>query len=167
MIIFWAKRWSLSGHSKRYPDIFVDIFRTFLFHRARKFKDITKEFGQFIPKEVILGGRAYFEEPNALIKTLIINAVNKNFETKCEGFKLVGGVKLGSKNSNELIWTRPLEDFRNWDCIKFKDPVSIFQPLSKDLRKQILTSIGKKLLYTNTEDCFINYFNLEFSKLLN
>ncbi|PKB97161.1 hypothetical protein RhiirA5_433623, partial [Rhizophagus irregularis] len=44
-----------------------------------------------------------------------------------------------------------LNDFKYWSCIKFKDPVNVFQTLSEDLHKQVLLLVGKKILYTNTE----------------
>ncbi|RGB36149.1 hypothetical protein C1646_697764 [Rhizophagus diaphanus] len=110
----------------------------------RRFKKITEEFGQFISEEVILGGRAYFKKPNTL------NILrNRNNYSK---LKLVGGRKFNHEEFNESGWLKSLESFRNWDCIKVKDPISIFKPLPKELRKQILSLVGKKILYTSTED---------------
>lgn len=83
----------------------------------KKFKEITESFGQFIPREVILGGREYHE-----------NSDKDLFES--------------------------LKDLRNWKCIKFKNPISIFGLLEENLRKKILPLIGKKILYMkSTEYC--------------
>ncbi|PKY51788.1 hypothetical protein RhiirA4_469023 [Rhizophagus irregularis] len=138
----------------------------------RKFKDIINDFGQFIPKEVILGGRAYFiarenseensgeyvkntdcQASNIKIEKNSSKTLNKSNSSKYQSFKLFGGKEVCSNNFNEPDWIESLRDFRNWSCIKFKDPVNIFQLLPKNLRRQILLLIGKKILYTNTEDC--------------
>ncbi|CAB4410589.1 unnamed protein product, partial [Rhizophagus irregularis] len=82
--------------------------------------------------------------------------------SKYECFKLIGGRQLGISNFDEKDWAESLRDFRNWSCIKFKDSISIFQPLSENLRKQILSTVGKKILYTNTED--YTYYLFEYAK---
>jgi hypothetical protein len=136
-----------------------------------KFKDIINDFGQFIPKEVILGGRVYFiarenseedsgehakntgfQASNIKIEKKSSKSLNKNNSSKYQSFKVFGGKEVCSNNFNETDWVESLKDFRNWSCINFKDPVNIFQLLSKDLRKQILLLIGKKILFTSIED---------------
>ncbi|PKK59820.1 hypothetical protein RhiirC2_794267, partial [Rhizophagus irregularis] len=110
----------------------------------RKFRKITEEFGKFVPKEeVILGARAYFVDANS-------GDSSKNY-TRYTNFKLIGGKKFISKDFNEKEWHNSLEEFRNWECIKIKNPISIFYLLSEDLRKEILLLVGKKILYLNTE----------------
>ncbi|CAB4442648.1 unnamed protein product [Rhizophagus irregularis] len=137
----------------------------------RKFKDIINDFGQFIPKEVILGGRAYFiasedseentgehikniggQASNFIIEAKSSKSLNKNNSSKYKSFKLFGGKQFGSDNFNESDWVESLNDLKYWSCIKFKDPVNVFQLLSENLRKQVLLLVGKKILYTNTED---------------
>ncbi|CAB5394996.1 unnamed protein product [Rhizophagus irregularis] len=139
---------------------------------SRKFKDIINDFGQFIPKEIILGGRAYFiakenseENSGEYVKNTDCRAsnikieknssktFNKSNSSKFQSFKLFGGKEVCSNNFNETDWIESLRDFRNWSCIKFKDPVNIFQLLPENLRRQVLLLVGKKILYTNTEDC--------------
>ncbi|GBB92854.1 hypothetical protein RclHR1_20680002 [Rhizophagus clarus] len=136
------------------------------------FKKINEEFGYFISQEVNLGGKAYFKKSNissehseenynkydisALNNIKIENSTENlkrnNNNSKHECFKLIGGPQLNLNNFDEKTWVESLKDFRNWSCIKFKDSVNIFQVLSEDLRKQILLLVGKKILYTNTED---------------
>ncbi|PKC01675.1 hypothetical protein RhiirA5_381540 [Rhizophagus irregularis] len=151
----------------------------------RNFKKIIEEYGQFIPTEITLGGRAYFkrsnisrhfseETPKKLnistgsqgsnikIESNTENLINNINNSKRECFKLVGGQNLNINNFDEKVWAESLKDFRYWSCIKFKNPISIFQPLSENLRKQILLSIGKKILYTNTKDH--KYFLVEYAK---
>ncbi|CAB4442692.1 unnamed protein product [Rhizophagus irregularis] len=138
----------------------------------RKFKDITNDFGQLISKKVNLGGRAYFiakenfeENSSEYVKNIIdCQASNIKIEkksskssskinsSKYQNFKLFGGKVVCSNNFNETDWVESLKSFKNWSCIKFEDPVNIFQLLPEDLRKQVLLLVGKKNLYTNTED---------------
>ncbi|CAB5395012.1 unnamed protein product [Rhizophagus irregularis] len=137
----------------------------------RMFKKIINDFGQFIPKEVILGGRAYFiarenseenigehatkmsgKASNVGIEKRSFKSLNKNNSSKCQSFKLFGGKQFNYNNFNETDWTESLRDFRYWSCTKFKDSVNIFQLLSKDLHKQILSLVGKRILFTSVED---------------
>jgi hypothetical protein len=143
----------------------------------RKFKDIIDEFGQFIPKEVILGGRTYFiarenseDDAGEYIKNTVCQASNIEFEkkslkslsknnsSKYQSFKSFGGKSFSYNDFNESDWLESLNDFKYWSCIKFKNPVNIFQLLSEDLRKQILSLVGKKILYNNTENYTYHLF---------
>jgi hypothetical protein len=151
----------------------------------RNFKKITDKYGQFIPTEITLGGRAYFRKSNvskhcseeysnkfdlnagSQASNIKIEDATENLSSninnsKYECFKLVGGQQLSINNFDEKVWAESLEDFRYWSCIKFKDSISIFQPLSEDIRRQILLSIGKKILYTNIEDYTYDLF--EYAK---
>ncbi|PKY19939.1 hypothetical protein RhiirB3_433118 [Rhizophagus irregularis] len=146
----------------------------------RKFKDIINDFGQFIPKEIILGGKACFianenteknseensGEYSANIGAQVLNMefgkkssrpLNTSNSSKYQSFKLFGGKQFSSSNFDEPVWAESLNDFKCWSCIKFKDPVNVFQILPEDLRKQILLLVEKKILYTNTK-----YYTLGF-----
>ncbi|CAB4392312.1 unnamed protein product [Rhizophagus irregularis] len=143
--------------------------------KLKKFKDITEKFGQFISNEVLIGGRAYFlgeeksgkfsEEKNKngsiTVEAMssnagIANTSGKLTETvnysKNECFKLIGGKSDNPNNFDESAWIKSLDDFKNWDCIEYKNPVSIFQLLSYDLREKIFKSIGKRILYNGPEE---------------
>ncbi|GBB83464.1 hypothetical protein RclHR1_01020005 [Rhizophagus clarus] len=110
----------------------------------RRLKKMTEEYGKFIPKEeVILGARAYFVDANT-------GDSSKNY-TRYTNLKLIGGKKFISKDFNETEWLNSLDEFRNWDCIKIKDPISIFYLLPEYLHKEILSLVGKKVLYLSTE----------------
>ncbi|CAB4379867.1 unnamed protein product [Rhizophagus irregularis] len=148
----------------------------------RNFKKIIEEYGQFIPTEITLGGKAYFKRSNisrhcseenskkfniGLASNIKIESTNENLNnninnSKRECFKLIGGQQLNVNNFDEEVWAESLNDFRYWSCIKFKNPISIFQPLPENLRKQVLLSIGKKILYTNTE--YHDYSLVEYAK---
>ncbi|CAB4481455.1 unnamed protein product [Rhizophagus irregularis] len=137
----------------------------------RKFKDVISEFGQFISKEIILGGRAYViarenseenaDEYSSNIGIQSLNmkcekkyskSSNTNYSSKFKSFKLFGGKEVCSNNFNETDWVESLKDFKYWSCINFKEQVNIFQLLPEDLRKQILSLTGKKILFTSIED---------------
>ncbi|RGB23605.1 hypothetical protein C1646_774261 [Rhizophagus diaphanus] len=106
-----------------------------------KIKTITEKYGQFIPTEVILGGRVYFK--NDEISSKIHNSKRKsNFHD----FNYI-------RPEDETTWIESLKDYQNWNCIEFKDPISIFQLLPSSLYKEIYKLIGKKILYT----CIENY----------
>ncbi|GBC04059.1 hypothetical protein RclHR1_00550004 [Rhizophagus clarus] len=110
------------------------------------FRRIMEEYGQFIPTEIILGGRVYFKdvvtEPS---KVKISEFYNFNH------VKILGGKHPESKKFNEKYWMESLNEYQNWDCIEFKNPVIIFRLLPEDMYKQIIFVIGKKILY---KDCF-------------
>ncbi|PKC68322.1 hypothetical protein RhiirA1_457353 [Rhizophagus irregularis] len=145
----------------------------------RKFKNVINSFGQFIPKEIILGGRAYF-------------IARGNSEENADEYTTNIGKQFGSSNFNESDWVESLNDFKYWSCIKFKDPVNVFQTLSEDLHNilEILqnkdaecsifaTVIDKKqkdifncqVVWSSTEDpkliihCFQNKFRKRQCKL--
>jgi hypothetical protein len=143
------------------------------------FKKITEEFGQFIPTEVILGGRAYFKgvkiskessEGNVNKGTISAGTPASNIElgyasensignanySKHECFKLIGGQQPDSlEDFDDKAWVISLADFRNWYCIQFNDPISIFQLLDEVLRNEMISCIGKRILHLSSEE--INY----------
>jgi hypothetical protein len=155
---------------------------------AEKFKQITEEFGQFIPTKVILGGRAHFNEHVTSIgcftensKEITINAnaqgildanvsntlnysEGKSNYQKFNCTKLIGGKSPDSFESfNEEAWVKSLkEDYTKWNSIEFQNPVSIFQPLPEDLRKKITKSFGKRIHYSKIEE--FNYRLEEYGR---
>ncbi|UZO27495.1 uncharacterized protein OCT59_019688 [Rhizophagus irregularis] len=119
--------------------------------RLDKFKEITENFGQFISNEVLLGGRAYFlgeenlgkfsEEKNKNVSTTV-EAMSSNAEMTHTSGKLTENANYSKKECFELIG-------------EYKKPVSIFRPLSYELREKIFKSIGKRILYNDPgEDYF-------------
>ena len=58
--------------------------------------------------------------------------------------KLIGGEPPDSFENFETEWAKSLKkDYKNWDCIEFRNPVDIFQLLPDDLHKQIKQIIEK------------------------
>ncbi|GBB85493.1 hypothetical protein RclHR1_01200007 [Rhizophagus clarus] len=105
-----------------------------------KLRKIIKEFGQFVPTEVTLGGIIYAKEES-----------NKSSEQKntngVSGIPAVGlsvGVGL---NSDEKQWVNSLYDYRNWKCIEFQEPKKLFELLDEDIRQGVYKVFGKKILY--------------------
>ncbi|GBB96282.1 hypothetical protein RclHR1_27170002 [Rhizophagus clarus] len=141
----------------------------------KKFRKITKRYGQFIPTEIILGGRVYIKDTKISLGSSTDNSIesslnagvgplnfrmgyNSNNSIKKSRFyssnhmKILGGKHPDDENFDERAWIESLEDYQNWDCIELKDPISIFQFLPDDLCKKSIESIGKRILYTSTED---------------
>ncbi|PKY53406.1 hypothetical protein RhiirA4_471577 [Rhizophagus irregularis] len=134
---------------------FIEIVKDVIdFKDPKKFKDIISDFASENSEEntgehaINIGGQT----SNFKIEAKSSKSLNKNNSSKYKSFKLFGGKQFGSSNFNESDWVESLNDFKYWSCIKFKDPVNVFQTLSEDLRKQVLLLVGKKILYTNTED---------------
>jgi hypothetical protein len=139
-----------------------------------KFKNITEEFGQFVPTEIILGGRMYFESMDLSTEQTQTNykdikagaescmsiQLGRNFDHKkgnssCYNFSsvnLIGGIQPDCSEDFDKAWVQSLKDYRNWDCIEYRNPVSIFSLLPETLRKRILSSLGKRVLHSHFED---------------
>ncbi|RGB32014.1 hypothetical protein C1646_791112 [Rhizophagus diaphanus] len=156
-------------------------------------KQIIEEYGQFIPDEVILGGRVYFEgtqtskklteenDHESIVNVGIQQALNIGVGNRSENLrgntnyckrectKLIGGEQPDSlEEFDETAWIRSLKDFRNWDCIEYKNPISIFQTLpndSRDLHGRIFSLIGKKIHYSRIEDFKYNLEKFEKPKI--
>ncbi|CAB4426346.1 unnamed protein product [Rhizophagus irregularis] len=95
----------------------------------KEFRKIMEEYGQFIPTEIIFGGRVYFKD-------------NKFMRT-------IGGKYHEGENFNEKYWMESLNDYQNWDIMELKNPIIIFKLLPEDMYKQIIFSFGKKILYSD------------------
>ncbi|CAB4474378.1 unnamed protein product [Rhizophagus irregularis] len=145
---------------------------------AEKFNQIIEEYGYFIPTKVILGGRVHFNEHisstgkfTELSKEIamstnaggILEANMSSTSNYSEGksnyqkfncTKLIGGESPGSlENFNEEMWVKSLkENYKKWNSIEFQNPISIFQPLSKNLRDKIIKSFGKRIHYSKIEE---------------
>ncbi|CAI2173616.1 2989_t:CDS:2, partial [Funneliformis geosporum] len=138
---------------------------------------IVEDYGQFIPTEVILGGRIYLndssrstedsigKENDVAINLSVPNSVDvgissstnhiinnlKDFRSKC--LKFIGGKLECLENFDELAWAKSLDDYNNWECIDFRNPINIFQLLSDELQREIFVLLGKKVIYSKTETC--------------
>ncbi|POG82345.1 hypothetical protein GLOIN_2v1497713 [Rhizophagus irregularis DAOM 181602=DAOM 197198] len=110
----------------------------------KEFRKIMKEYGQFIPTEIILGGRVYFKgvNPGAIIS---VRESKKIMRT-------IGGKHLGGKTFNEKYWMESLNDYQNWDIIELKNPIIIFKLLPEDMYKKIISSLGKRILHKRQRD---------------
>ncbi|CAB4378659.1 unnamed protein product [Rhizophagus irregularis] len=102
----------------------------------KEFRKIMEEYGQFIPTEIIFGGRVYFK----------VYHESKKF------VRTIGGKHHEGENFNEKYWMESLNDYQNWDIIELKNPIIIFKLLPEDTYKQIIFSLGKKVLYRSLEN---------------
>ncbi|CAB4426482.1 unnamed protein product [Rhizophagus irregularis] len=144
-----------------------------------EFRKITEEYGQFIPTEVILGGRVYFKDTKISSKNSVdkskegsanvkigplnlkfgANSNRSNEKSQFYNFnyrRLLGGSHPESENFDEKYWLESLRDYQTWEVIEFNNPISIFQLVPDTLCKIPFKSIGKKILYTSTINC--NYY---------
>jgi hypothetical protein len=81
----------------------------------KKFVQITEEFGQFIPTEVILGQRFQIDNNN-----------------------------INNTNQKEDL----LNDYRKWNTMELREPISIFELVDDDLREKLYSFFGKRILYS-------------------
>ncbi|CAB4488079.1 unnamed protein product [Rhizophagus irregularis] len=152
---------------------------------AEQFKQILKDFGQFIPTDVILGGRVHYDDFTKSVKHTV--GKSNKFSRNINIGDLKGELGKGSTNSEENSnnysrrytkviggeqpdniesldignWVSSLnKSYENWDCIEFRDPVIIFQLLPEDLRKRIIKSVGMKIHHLDTENhnCVLEEF---------
>ncbi|GBC10315.1 hypothetical protein RclHR1_09510006 [Rhizophagus clarus] len=148
----------------------------------RQFFEIIEKYGQFLPTEIVLGGRVYFKgvtsshersinkskEGSANMSIGASNAKiggNSGKSSKklnshsSDRMRLLGGKYPVDENFDEKAWIESLEDYQTWDCIEFKNPVSIFKLLPDELYKKVFISIGKRILYTTTVEDQYYYLN--------
>ncbi|CAB4426277.1 unnamed protein product [Rhizophagus irregularis] len=132
----------------------------------KNFREIIMEYGQFIPTNVILGGRVYFkgtimssmspENSSDSIDSMEIEIESdpdsSKKKTNFNSMRLLGGKHPKDKKFNEEAWIKSLNSYHTWECIEYRKPNNIFQLLPDDLRKESYKSIGKKVLYTNIID---------------
>ncbi|RIA91153.1 hypothetical protein C1645_132041 [Glomus cerebriforme] len=161
----------------------IDVENAIKSEDPKKFLNIIEEYGQFIPTEVILGGRVYFKDDKiSLVRSVDrtkessgniyigflkwvsnIKMGSKSSDSKKESsfydfdqMKLIGGAHPEGKDFDDKAWIASLTVYQNWVCIEFRNPISIFQLLPDDLYKETFKLIGKKILYTCEDYC--DYF---------
>ncbi|GES72832.1 hypothetical protein GLOIN_2v1778161 [Rhizophagus clarus] len=133
-----------------------DVISAIQSNDHEKIKEIIKEYGQFIPTEVILGGRVYFKDIKVLSEksadkttegSLKMNVCSTNAKIgrntndlkkssnfySSDSMRILGGEHPDSENFDEKKWIESLKDFRTWECIEFKNPINIFRLLPYDL----------------------------------
>jgi hypothetical protein len=131
-------------------DCFVEKVKNAL-SKTGDFDEIYKNFGQFIPTEVVLGG-VYYETNSEVI---LIGGNPQSTEDKNE-YNLE--VFKRDKRDN---WIKSLEKSDTWECIEFRNPKSIFQLLDVELREEVNKFFGKKILYKNVKSL---KFRLQYRK---
>ncbi|PKB97074.1 hypothetical protein RhiirA5_433766, partial [Rhizophagus irregularis] len=112
-----------------------------------EFKQIIEDYGQFIPTEVILGGRVHYDDfaesvkhsagnSNKIIGKMniqILKAKIGKASTTSQGrsnscsykyTKVIGGKQpenIGNLNRGD--WVSSLDNYEYWDCIEFRNPI--------------------------------------------
>ncbi|CAB4414887.1 unnamed protein product [Rhizophagus irregularis] len=128
---------------------------------AEQFKQILKDFGQFIPTNVILGGRVHYDNFTKSVKHTVgkSNEFSKNINIG----DLKGELGKGSTNSEEnsnnysrryskVIGGEQPDNIENLDIGNWLLP--------EDLRKRIIKSVGMKIhhLHTENHNCVLEEF---------
>uniref|UniRef100_U9TTV0 Crinkler family protein n=1 Tax=Rhizophagus irregularis (strain DAOM 181602 / DAOM 197198 / MUCL 43194) TaxID=747089 RepID=U9TTV0_RHIID len=132
--------------SKKYPEINDNYgFAEITFEKEDDFllDDIIDEVGKYGGVEVRVASSSNYSKGKS-----------NYFKLQCT--KLIGGEQSSLENFDEKTWVKSLKDYKTWDCIEFRGPISIFQILPKDLLEQIIKSIGKRIHYATTKD--FNYY---------
>ncbi|GES80302.1 hypothetical protein GLOIN_2v1882318 [Rhizophagus clarus] len=144
---------------------------------------IIEEYGQIIPTEIILGGRAYFNDVKKSSNNSVdisnnitgnigfglsnsnvgFNFNNSERTSKFYNFNHIGslgGYHPDSENFKEEDWIKSLKNYQCWECIEFKSFISIYDLindlLNENSHKTIYEILGSKILYTSTKEC--DYF---------
>ncbi|EXX64602.1 hypothetical protein RirG_141150 [Rhizophagus irregularis DAOM 197198w] len=119
------------GNLKATADFIKKVNNALKFKDPKKFVQITEEFGQFIPTEIILGER----------------------------------FKIDYNNANQTKDEKDLNDYRNWNIIEFLKPISIFELVDDDLRKELYSFFGKRILYSKVKTKLFDIENVKDDKI--
>ncbi|RIA88946.1 hypothetical protein C1645_851820 [Glomus cerebriforme] len=140
------------------PKFVEDVEKAIKSESIEEFKEIYKNFGQFVPTKIILGGtiydvtesesNEYSEQKNLKLEPKIginsgipgvnlqggpglnLDGSNTNSASGEKKYRCqIGGKPQGSENFNEDEWIDSLSDHDTWKCIEFQNPINIFQLL--------------------------------------
>ncbi|CAG8464761.1 1077_t:CDS:1 [Dentiscutata heterogama] len=112
-------------------------------------KHAIEKFGQFIPTVIIFGGRLHYKVTTC---TGIYRQGRNESAIQLQDSLIFGGDKIKIILGEEDDWITSLQEFKLWDIIEFRNPVSIFEFLPNDLKDRIRELIGKTIIYSNIQD---------------
>ncbi|CAG8808907.1 32622_t:CDS:2, partial [Gigaspora margarita] len=115
---------------------------------------VITEFGQFIPTTARECGQGIEVQNNFGSCSKSESIMQQKIST------IFGGDKKKMYEGKEAEWKFSLQDFRSWEPIEFRKPVSIFEFLEEDLKKKIREIIGKGIIYSNFQDYEFKFNNL-------
>ncbi|CAG8760455.1 10001_t:CDS:2, partial [Acaulospora morrowiae] len=127
-------------------------------HPAKKLMELTKKYGQFYAKKIVIGGKIVEQKMIPGVSRKSLSNKNSNIiPTSNEYLTIIGGSK-GISRKNESEWIKSLEhDSETWEIIGYRKIASIFNLLSENdeeqriLRKKVLKALGQKILQTKVE----------------
>ncbi|CAG8483601.1 21932_t:CDS:2 [Gigaspora margarita] len=106
-----------------------------------KLKYIIENFGQFIPKTIMFGGRLHYKFTTYTGWTI-----------QLQDSLIFGGNKEKMIQGKEDDWIFSLKNSDLWDIIEFRGPMSIFDFIPFDLKNKIRELNGKTILYSYIQD---------------
>ncbi|RIB28502.1 hypothetical protein C2G38_2028474 [Gigaspora rosea] len=154
------------------------------FKPLEKLKDVCKEYGEFWAREIILGGKIQIirddfieistqTEERTLGASSSINIRNINLnlqgnrseneiiginsrESSTKPMYIGGDINMARENING--WIKSLENYTKWRIVEYRDVVSIFEILDHDLRRRVLNTLGRNILYAKVDKCKLTFF---------
>ncbi|KAF0556224.1 hypothetical protein F8M41_015985 [Gigaspora margarita] len=121
---------------------FIDLVKKAIELQDRNIlKYIIENFGQFIPKTIIFGGRLHYKFNTYTESTI-----------QLQDPLIFGGDKEKMIQGKEDDWIFSLKNSDLWDIIEFREPMSIFDFLPFDLKNKIRELNGKAILYSYIQD---------------
>ncbi|CAG8474999.1 2800_t:CDS:2 [Gigaspora rosea] len=119
---------------------FIDLVKEAIeFQDRNRLKYIVENFGEFIPKIIMFGGRLHYKYNTYTGSTV-----------QLQDSLIFGGDKKKMLQGNEYDWISSLQKSDLWDV--FRNPISIFDFLPPELKNKIRELNGKTILYSDIQD---------------
>ncbi|KAF0530131.1 hsp70 family protein [Gigaspora margarita] len=120
-----------------------------------KLKNVCNEYGEFWAREIILGG-----------KIQIIRDDFIEINTQTEERTIGASSSINIRNINQNLQVNRIENesiginknYTKWRIVEYRDVVSIFEILDHDLRRRVLNTLGRNILYAKVDQCKLTFF---------
>nr|CAG8464519.1 12422_t:CDS:2 [Entrophospora candida] len=147
--------------------------------KREKLEGIIENYGQFISKKIVFGGKIIKQRTSEANKVGVSSSNTKGAESNINPPGIVGASASANKTKsvNDITrsiktesfehtiggkksaclddWYESLRDPDQWDIIEYNDIIPIFEILPDDLKEQVLKIFGQKILDVKT--CGIVY----------
>ncbi|CAG8496930.1 11680_t:CDS:2 [Dentiscutata heterogama] len=147
-------------------------------------KGVCNEYGEFWAREIIIGGKIQivrddFVEINTQTEERMLGAgcsidirnnnsslqynrtenriIDTNSrESRTRPMYIGGDINMARENVND--WIKTLENYTKWRIVEYRDVVSIFEILDYNLRRRVLDTLGKNILYAKVDLRELTFF---------